>query len=82
MNWNAKAQLIDSAHILGSWTVLVFAVQKIHERTAVLKVLVHYISHFMRKPVLCHMRTTKAHPRSLISTFVVHFLDSIIFTAC
>ena len=42
----------------------------------------------MRKCVLCHMRTTKAklslradqpaHPRSLISAFVVRCLDSII----
>ena len=50
-------------------------------------------SRAMRKCVLCHMRTTKAqisprmrnkgadqpaHPRSLISTFVVRYLDSII----
>ena len=32
----------------------------------------------MRKPVYAHMRTTKAHLRSLISAFVVRCLDSII----
>ena len=34
----------------------------------------------MRKCVLCHMRTTDqpAHPRSLISAFVVRCLNSII----
>ena len=38
----------------------------------------------MRKRVLCHMRTTNkgadqpAHPRSLLSTFVVRCLDSMI----
>ena len=31
----------------------------------------------MRKRVLCHMRTTKAHARSLISAFVVRCLDSV-----
>ena len=36
----------------------------------------------MRKRTLCHMRTTKsadqpAHPRGLISAFVVHCLDSV-----
>ena len=39
------------------------------------------MSHVMRKPVLCHMRTTKAQislMHSLISGFVVHCLDSII----
>ena len=30
------------------------------------------------KTCFCPMRTTKAHPRSLISAFVVHCLDSII----
>ena len=30
------------------------------------------------KTCLCHMLTTKAHPRSLISAFVVRCLDSII----
>ena len=30
------------------------------------------------KTCSCNMRTTKAHARSLISTFVVHCLDSII----
>ena len=30
------------------------------------------------KTCLCNMRTTKAHPRSLISAFVVRCLDSII----
>ena len=30
------------------------------------------------KTCLCHMRTTKAHPRSLIRAFVVRCLDSII----
>ena len=35
-----------------------------------------HLSHVMRKPALCHMRTT--HPRSLISAFVVRCLDCII----
>ena len=43
-----------------------------------------YVGLVMRKRVLCHMRTTKgadqlAHPRTLISTFVVPALiDSMI----
>ena len=43
-----------------------------------------YTSFVMRKPALCHKRTTKAlislrmHPRRLISAFVVRCLDSII----
>ena len=41
------------------------------------------MSRAMRKCFLCHMRKNKgadqpAHPRSLISAFVVRFLDSII----
>ena len=32
----------------------------------------------MRKWVLCQIPTTKMHPRSLISTVVVHCLDSMI----
>ena len=50
----------------------------------------------MRKHVLCHMRTTKAqislrinkgadqpaHPRSLISAFVVRCLDSVMSLVC
>ena len=35
------------------------------------------MSRAMRKHVLCHMRTTTAHPHSLISAFVVHCLDSV-----
>ena len=40
----------------------------------------------MRKPVLCHMQTTKmqnqpAHPQSLIRGFIVRYLDSKIHTA-
>ena len=37
-----------------------------------------YMSRAMRKCVLCHMRTTKAHPRSLINAFDFRCLDSII----
>ena len=37
-----------------------------------------HLGQVMRKCVLCHMRTIKAHPRSLISTFVVRCLDSVI----
>ena len=38
------------------------------------------VSHPVRKSVLCHKRTTKVHSlriSSMISTFVVHCLDSI-----
>ena len=44
---------------------------------------IHYLSHVMRKPVLCHMPTTKMqislriHGSSLISAFVVHCLDCV-----
>ena len=34
------------------------------------------------KTCFCHMRTIKAHPRSLISAFVVHCLDSTIPLVC
>ena len=37
-----------------------------------------HVSRAMRKCVLCHMRTTKAPPGSLINAFVVRCLDSII----
>ena len=44
--------------------------------------IVCYISHVMRKPVyaICRQKGAdqSAHPRSLISTFVVCFLDSMI----
>ena len=39
----------------------------------------HDMSHIMRKTCLCHMRTTKERMRSLISTYVVCCLDSIIY---
>ena len=35
------------------------------------------MSRATRKDVLCHMRTTKMHLRSLISAFIVHCLDSV-----
>ena len=49
--------------------------------------LLSYANNKGEKTCFCHMRTTKvnnkgadqpAHPRSLISTFVVRWLDSII----
>ena len=44
--------------------------------------LTQHMSHIMRKPVLCHMQTTKAHISlcSLISAFAVHCLDSNAYT--
>ena len=43
-----------------------------------LQLVLNHMSQAVRKCVFCHMRTKKAHPRSLISAFVVRCLDSII----
>ena len=48
-----------------------------------MRILLAYLRHIMKKPV-CHMRTNNkgadqpAHPRSLISTFMVRCLEGII----
>ena len=62
--WHKTHFLISRKSVHGTWMPRPVPSEPHHEKTC-----------------LCHMRTTKAqisHPRSLISAFVVHCLDSII----